>query len=343
MNIEQLKAIHFRATIKPFGVLVAGLLMFNSLMLAASEDLPSLDNTVTKSVSLLWIAPYQKPERAPIYQAFKSILNSDSQLALNFEIRYQPFVIGQDLSSQLNSSYDFIITAGDHAWLSLKDTSVSAKKIGLMLSEPLFRELTIQNPEQVYAISSQQPAQRFFALIQAMNFYQTQTASFFTKQQIEQKLLFENTARTFDVPFMAMEHSSKTSILEASNSIDACCRVLLVKSQDFGASLAKQKALMMNSYKNKIIVIGDSRTLLKQGAMVVLFSQPHQIGQQAAEMVRDILTKKNLKPFQEPNNFMIDSNNYISQLMGYDKESVGSLTRKTKLIENIYSTKDQDL
>lgn len=236
-------------------------------------------------------------------------------------------------------SYDFIVSGNSSHWFLLKTIQTKAKKLGLMLSakELLKTQKKYQHDPLVFAISEQQPSFRFFALINALELFNSQTASLFLPEDKEQRLDYENKAKHFKIPFQAIVLDNDKKTIHAINALKDCCKTLLLKKEDLDGSIPKRKSLLIHSYKNKVMVIGDQPELLKKGAMLVLYSQPYKIGLQAAKTVDKISYNLETPKFQEPEEFMINSNRNINRTLGFSQLSLGRLINAIKAREKHYN------
>lgn len=292
----------------------------------------------TQAFKILWLTD-ESIRAQHIFKGFKHYYHRKKTLAPTLHTQNPGTV--EELEALLTKEhYDFIVSNNHNHWFLLKKIKHDTKRLGLMLTSKELSETKIQYQQDpaFFAISEQQPSYRFFALISALELFNSQTTSLFSPHEKKQRLEYETKAKTFLIPFQSIVLDDEKKVIHAINSIKDCCKTLLLKKEDLNGSMHKRKSLLMHSYKNKIMVIADQPTLLKKGAMLALYSQPYEIGLQAAKTVDSSLNNLAVSRFQEPENFMIDSNRGIIRALGFSQVSLGRLINATKESEKIYNT-----
>lgn len=303
-------------------VLVVIGLVFSQQNIAASDDVQ-----FTQKPIILWVSQYSEAEQDLALKGFNYTTNNQ------FEI---DFISVADFSiTSIKNDYQYLVSVSDPAWHLIKALHTKEPKIGIGVSSSLLKAAQEQNQPNQYLIGKEQPSWRFFTLLKAMNLNHTQAAALFEKSQLAFKLSFINQAEALGVPFKPISISHQSNTIQIINSVHDCCRALLIKQEDFQGLAIKQRSLFYESYRRKIITIGDREEMLKLGAMYSLYSEPHQLGQQAADLLLALKADEPVAAYQEPRDFVINSNHKVRSIIGGNlaKVSIGDLTQQIKLTE----------
>ena len=75
-------------------------------------------------------------------------------------------------------------------------------------------------------------------------------------------------------------------------------------------------SLVLDSYHKKIPLLGYSRSLVKAGAMLALFSTPEQLGEDSAQLVSRIISGKKVAVVNYPKQFGVSVNYKLSRVYG---------------------------
>ncbi|NVJ67379.1 MAG: hypothetical protein HWE16_12905 [Gammaproteobacteria bacterium] len=279
---------------------------------------------------ILWLSAYQDEKLDLELKGFN--YSTSNQYAIDFIASNKTQQIQQKLASQ---DYQYLVAVADKAWQLIEPLETKTPKIGVSVSAEVFKRTSFHNKKDHYLISKEPPSRRIFAMLKAMDLNRIQAASLFNKGQQQAKNDFIKQAKIFNVPFQAIDVKPKSSTIKLINSIDNCCRVLYLKQRDLNGSAVKLKSILFESYRRKIITITDDKKLLKHGAIYAIYSQPHQLGQQAANIALGLSSGANVEPLQEPHNFVIDSNHKMKNIIGGNLATLpnGTLMQKTKFAE----------
>lgn len=88
--------------------------------------------------------------------------------------------------------------------------------------------------------------------------------------------------------------------------------------------------LMLTTYRQRVPVVGYSQNLVEAGALVAVYSTPHQIGQQVAETIQRILPARQweLPPPAYPKYFTIKTNNSVARSLEIEMPSEAVLAQR---------------
>lgn len=87
-------------------------------------------------------------------------------------------------------------------------------------------------------------------------------------------------------------------------------------------------SLVLDSYHKQIPLLGYSRSLVKAGAMLALFSTPEQLGEDSAQLVARIISGKSVAIHNYPKQFNVSVNYKLSRAYGISIPSENELHDK---------------
>ena len=206
-----------------------------------------------------------------------------------------------------------------------------------MISKSRFESLKASPKDNLYAITHSQPTERFVQLAKSLNVYQAQIGSFIspkTKYNIKD---FDQLANFYDLSYSPVMVKPKLNGRDAMRQLSLCCSVIILESDCVFRPGKVRKSIMVNAYRERIIVIAHSESVLKEGAMLTLFTQPYDMGVQAANLYHALAKGSLAEPYQYPDKFAIRINRKIARLLGYDELTVGGLMQKVETLDFIQS------
>lgn len=232
---------------------------------------------------------------------------------------------------------DFIIVIGSQSFNKLQQVELNTPVLALMLSKSTFESLQASPQDNVYAITHSQPIERFVQLAKSLNVYQAQIGSFISPQTKHNIQTFEQLASFYNLAYSPVMVEPKLNGRDALRQLSLCCSVIILESDDVFRPGKVRKSIMVNAYRERIIVIAHAESVLKEGAMLTLFTQPYDIGAQAANLYHALEEGSLTQPYQYPDQFAIGINRKIARLLGYDDLTVGGLMQKVETLDFIQS------
>lgn len=299
--------------------------------LKAAENISS-NNTSHSTKSLLWISPHTEPENDLIFKGFNHLVNK------NVNITYLSIEESIGAIQEVDSNqYLFIVASGDKAWNLIDPLETMSTKIGVGVSDDIFNSQISDFNTNEYLISKEQPLRRLFAFISALDLNHSQSTALFYKHELIQKQRFIRQAKSQDIPFKPVAYSKMSTVVDIMNSIHNCCKIFYLKQNSFENKPEKLRATLMESYRRKIITIGNRKQMLTSGAMFTIYTPEHLLGKQTSSLVNDLLDGRSAKAYQRPEQFVIESNLKMKKAMGgkLAKKSIGSILTDTKIAENV--------
>lgn len=234
------------------------------------------------------------------------------------------------------SESDYIITLGQNSLEMVMFQSPNKPIIALMVNADTLDTLSSNPHGEIYAITHQQPLYRYFALIKALNIFQAKTGTFFSHVNRTKKAQYIKLADFYNLPFEQINVNPKYQGKDAVEHLANCCKILLHDRDSVYPNGKARKSILINSYRHRVVVLANAPTLLKEGAMLALFSQPYKIGEQAAKMLAQIDNKSLEHPYQYPDDFAIKINRRIAKLLLNQEISLGKIIENIETQEAIY-------
>lgn len=305
------------------------------ITLLLAVPLAVAEHPTRKVISVDVLGPYSSPQEQELLFSLKQNLLDKYDLGLKQNLLFwqkQP-----NWASFINNSEaDYIITVGQEALEHVMKERPNRPVIAVMNTADSLEQLR-QNPhDNFYAITHEQPLIRYFALIKSLKIYQAQTASFFSSQNSYMKSRYQKLSRFFNLPYKPIVVNPKLKTLDAINQLADCCRIMLHDTDRIYPPGRSRKSLLVNSFRHRIIVIGNSPSMLQEGAMLALFSKPYTIGEQTADLLYKIEYGQIEERYKYPDKFVLDANRRIAKLLGFSELTLGELIGQIEMLENVY-------
>ncbi|WP_223669368.1 ABC transporter substrate binding protein [Kangiella shandongensis] len=283
------------------------------------------------------LSAFSTPQERELLYSFKQSLLSQHNMKVDDTLIF--WERQNNWQQQLESNKpDLIIVIGNQSYRKIEELELSAPVLALMLNKSLFKSLKQNSRNNVYAITHAQPTVRFVQLAKSLNVYQAQIGSFIspkTKYNIQR---FEELSKFYDLFYRPVMVDPKLKGRDTMKQLKNCCSVIVMESDCVFRPGKVRKSVLVNAYRQRIIVIAHSQSVLKEGAMLTLFTQPHDIGEQAAQLYHQILSGTLQEPYQFPTSFAVSINRKVARLLGYEELTVGGLMQKVEALEFIHKT-----
>ncbi|MHC9510051.1 hypothetical protein [Kangiella sp. M94] len=298
------------------------------------------EHPTRKVISVDVLGPYSSPQEQELLFGLKQSLLDKYDLGLKQNLLFwqkQP-----NWASYISDSEsDYIITVGQEALDHVMKVQTERPVIALMNTADSLEILRRHPHDDFYAITHEQPLIRYFALIKSLNIYQAQTGTFFSHQNGYMKDRYQDLAQFFNLPYKPLVVNTQLKTLDAINMLVSCCRIMLHDTDRVYPPGRSRKSLLVNSFRNRVIVIGNSPNMLREGAMLALFSKPYTIGEQTADLIYQIEKGLVKEPYQYPDKFVLDANRRIAKLLGFSELTLGELIGQIEKLENVYYEMEQ--
>ncbi|GAA0198626.1 hypothetical protein GCM10009123_02400 [Kangiella japonica] len=309
------------------------------ILLICAASLPSIAEHVEPPtvVKVNVLSPFSTQQERALLYSFRQTLLEEFNVEVTKTLIFWQRQSDWQQQLELNQP-DLIIAIGNDSFNKIKDLGLSTPILAMMLSKDLLQQLRQHPRDNIYAITHTQPTERFVQLAKSLNVYQAQIGSFVSPQIKDQIQEFERLARFYDLSYRPVIVEPKRKGRDAIRQLSLCCSVIILESDYVFRPGKVRKSILVNAYRQRIIVIAHSESVLKEGAMLTLFTQPHNIGKQGAALYNQILNDTVSLPYQYPASFSISINRKIARLLGYDDLKVGALMRKIETLDLIQKT-----
>lgn len=322
---------------KPLQWFYTAALIFSLLLQSPSAV---AEHPTRKVISVDVLGPYSSPQEQELLFSLKQNLLDKYDLGLKQNLLFwqkQP-----NWATYIkNTEADYIITVGQEALDRVMRVQTDRPVIALMNTADSIEILRQHPHDDFYAITHEQPLIRYFALIKSLNIYQAQTASFFSDQNSYLKTRYQQLSRFFNLPYKPLVVNPQLKTLDAINQLISCCRIMLHDTDRIYPPGRSRKSLLVNSFRHRLIVIGNSQNMLQEGAMLALFSKPYTIGEQTADLIYQIEKGQIKERYQYPDKFVLDANRRIAKLLGFSELTLGELIGQIEMLENVYYEMEQ--
>lgn len=294
------------------------------------------EHQVDEIVDVNIFSAYSTPQERELIYSFKQTLLEQYKIQANEKLIF--WERQEDWKTHLESNQPSIIVAiGNDSFNKIRDLDLQTPIIALMLNRRKFENLKALPRDNIYAITHSQPPKRFVEVAKSLNVYQAQIGSFISPQTKQNIAMFNKLANFYNLSYRPVMVEPKLNGRDALSQLSTCCSVIILESDCVFRPGKVRKSILVNAYRERIIVIAHSESVLKEGAMLTLSSQPNKIGNQAADLYKSILDGTVQQPYQDPKSFTISINRKIARLLGYKELTVGELMQKVDTLEFIHN------
>ncbi|WP_169816864.1 ABC transporter substrate-binding protein [Kangiella sediminilitoris] len=288
-----------------------------------------------KTVKVNILSAFSTPQERELLYSFKRTLLNNYSISVDENLIF--WERQSNWQQQLEGNQpDLIIVIGSRSYQKVASLELNTPMLALMLNKSQFENLKEKPKDNVYAITHSQPIVRFIQLAKSLNAYQAQVGSFIspkTKNNIQQ---FSKLASFYNLSYRPIMVDPKLTGRDALKQLENCCSVMIMESDCVFRPGKVRKSILINAYRQRMVVIAHSESVLKEGAMLTLSTRPHDIGEQAAKLYQQLLSDELQEPYQFPDSFAISINRKVARLLGYEELTVGRLMQKVEALQYIH-------
>jgi putative tryptophan/tyrosine transport system substrate-binding protein len=239
-----------------------------------------------------------------------------------------------DVSSQLAalSASDLLVTVGTHATETALRSKTTAPLLSVMVPRLTAQQLmkaTGNPPHQISTIYLDQPMSRYFALIRLVLPHAGKIGLVLgpaTKTEIEKITATARQSRV--IPLISVVPVDSDNPLPSLEKLLHNSDAILALPDPLVYNRYTLPPLLLTTFRYRVPMIGFSAAIVNAGAVAGVYSNPEQIGQQAAEMV----IHHELPAHGEyPRYFQVSFNQAVAHALDIplpDRERVESLLQK---------------
>lgn len=315
--------------------LFAAFFVLATLLLApyhAHATHPSELETIKVNV----LSAFSTPQERELFYSFRQTLANTHKINVEEQLIFWQRQSNWQQLLESNKP-DLLMVIGNKSLKKIESLDIKIPVLAVMISKGKFKKLKESAPNDLYAITHAQPTERFVQLAKSLNVYQAQIGSFISPQTKHNIKIFDDLANFYDLSYSPVMIEPKLNGRDAMRQLTLCCSVVILESDCVFRPGKVRKSIMVNAYRERIVVIAHSESVLKEGAMLTLFTQPYDMGVQAANLYHGIVEGSLSEPFQYPQKFAISINRKIARLLGYGDLTVGGLMQKIETLDFIQS------
>ncbi|MDH5472796.1 MAG: hypothetical protein OEY61_08060 [Gammaproteobacteria bacterium] len=231
-------------------------------------------------------------------------------------------------NESITDQYDLIVTIGSQlAHEALQDTSSETPVFSLLIPEQIATHINPGNSRTWAAQVIDQPFKRQLQLIKVLIGSNKKTGVILGPASSVHKRDIERTSKETGI-------AVNYEIIETSDMIIPALKKAL-EENDIILSIPDPdvynkntiRGILLLTYRNKIPVIGYSKSYIKAGATAGIYSTPDQIANDATKHIKDYFDngKKFKQKIYYPDSYSLEINKRVAstmQLKNYDKDAI---------------------
>lgn len=235
----------------------------------------------------------------------------------------------------LDKGVDVIIAVGVQAAQTVSQIDTRQPVLATLVPKSSFDKLSQQRKNKSSGISAiylDQPFNRQVALFR-LALPNRKRLGVIVGPESEDKLKFLQTAvRDKNIQLVTEKIESADELIPTLQRVLAESDTLLALPDPLVFNKNNVQNILLTSYRYRAPVIGYSQAYVKAGALYAVFSTPAQIGQQAGELVQQLLAAKasSIPAPQYPKYFNVSVNAQVARSLGIQMEDEGVLMEKLK-------------
>ncbi len=212
-----------------------------------------------------------------------------------------------------------LISIGSQSTRLLLDENIKTPILSALIPRHIFKSLQKKHPHKKNwsSLLINQPINRQFHLISAILGDHKKAAILlgpYTKD-LRRTLnkASSNTSHRIDIKEIQNSDQLASSLSILNHSVD----VLLTLPDPVVYNKNTIREILLSAYRNKLPIIGFSRSYVKAGAIAAIYSKPEQISQQINNIVKSYFKNNSFKnKYYYPNQFSVALNKNIARSLG---------------------------
>ncbi len=192
--------------------------------------------------------------------------------------------------------------------------------------EELYKDRQANNH---HSIVLDQPIDRFFKLIRVV-LGNNKNVDFMVSST-EKNRLYQKSAKSYNVNLIPNVITSENEITKKIQFIIKNSESVLLVPDPMIVNQKTARAIIVTGYKEQTPIIAYSRSLVKAGALMAVYTEQEQVVGQTIEVLLKIISGKKVKQIIEPNDFSVAVNYQLARAFSLSIQSEDNI--KTQ-IEN---------
>lgn len=233
-----------------------------------------------------------------------------------------------------------IVTVGTGAAEMLLHTPNTIPTVFTLIPKTTYDRLARQTTDRIAprshtAVFINQPIGRQLALIKLAFPAATRVGVLLGPTSSQYKTRLLNNARRQHLRLRTVDVSRPDDLPDAISGLSENCDVVLALPDKLIYNTRTTQNILLTTYRAGRPVVAYSQSFVDAGAVLGLFSRPHQIGHQVADLVHQYAAQAqpSLPAPQYPRYFSVAVNEYVARSLDLALESAASLTRRLRELE----------
>ena len=235
----------------------------------------------------------------------------------------------------MGKGVDMIVAVGVQALQTVTEMNAHQPVLATLIPKPSFDKLLYQHKNKSSGISAiylDQPLNRQVALFRIALPSRKRLGVVVGPESQDKLKLLQAAVRDKNIQLVTEKIESADELIPSLQRVLAESDTLLALPDPLVFNKNNVQNILLTSYRYHDPVIGYSQAYVKAGALYAVFSMPAQIGQQAGELIQQMLASKTgfVPAPQYPKYFSVSVNVQVARSLGIQMEEEGVLTEKLK-------------
>jgi len=234
-------------------------------------------------------------------------------------------------------NHNLIISIGSQATKILLQENIKKPILSALIPRHISISLRTEFPDKKNwsSLLLDQPIERQFNLITAVMGAHKNISTLlgpYTKN-LKKALNRASSKTSHNIDIKEIENTDQ--LTASLKSLNRTTDVLLTLPDPIVYNKTTMRGILLLAYKNKLPVIGFSKSYVKAGALAAIYSKPEQISQQAAHIARIFLANNRfIHEIYYPDEFSVASNKNIARSLGIKLATNEAIIKQIKMAED---------
>lgn len=231
------------------------------------------------------------------------------------------------------SEHTLIVALGSNTTETILKLNIKTPLVSLLVPRQSIETLKLSShPDQPWTtLLLDQPMERQFLLIKHLLGKDKKIGTLLSPHSARLESELIKAAKNTSLTLSTREIRSDAELINNLELLTSRTDVLLTIPDPIAFNRKTIRSILLLTYRNGIPVIGFSKSYVKAGAIASLYSEPVQISEQAAGIIKNYL---NTGRFEEnifyPDNYMILTNHMVARTLGIKLTSEDNLLKAIK-------------
>lgn len=226
------------------------------------------------------------------------------------------------------------VAVGTGAMQALAQRNPPQAILNVLVPRAAFEKIARQggryaDPRRYSAIFLDQPWGRQFALIRLALPEFNRVGILLGPDSADLAPALRGAARASGLTAVIAQVDNEAELLPALKKLLGECDALLAVPDPLLYNRNTAQTILLTTYRHRVPLFGFSPSYVKAGALAAVYSQPEQIGKQAAEAVRQFAEQRAPQP-QAPRYFSVGVNQQVARSLELELDDETTLNSKLK-------------